>query len=114
MAAREVMEVADDALMLNTAGHVASTTIGNLFLLRSGKQITPRADQGILCGITRAKLLAQAEEAVVTVADLFAADAVFRTNSLRLVTQVSMLDGKLLGSAAVHHFKLKLQEGFMP
>jgi branched-chain amino acid aminotransferase len=95
-AAREVTARADDALMLNTAGHVACTTIGNLFLLKGDELITPRGDQGILAGITRSKLLIRAREAIVTTEDLFTADAVFRTNSLRLVTQVSKVDDKHL------------------
>jgi branched-chain amino acid aminotransferase len=39
---------ADGALMLNGAGHVASTAIGNLFLLRGNELVTPSLDQGIL------------------------------------------------------------------
>jgi branched-chain amino acid aminotransferase len=95
-AAREVTARADDALMLNTKGHVACTSIGNVFLLKGDELITPRADQGILLGITRSKLLARAREAIVTTEDLFTADAVFRTNSLRLVTQVSKVDDRPL------------------
>jgi branched-chain amino acid aminotransferase len=102
-AAREVTARADDALMLNTAGHVACTTIGNLFLLKDNQLITPRADQGILAGITRSKLLPQARETIVTYDDLCTADAVFRTNSLRLATQVTQLDGKPLGTKSIQH-----------
>lgn len=104
-AAREVSARADDALMLNSAGHVACTTIGNLFLLKNDQLITPRADQGILSGIARAKLLSQAQEQVVTLADLHAADAVFRTNSLRLVTQITKLDNKPLGNRSLEHIR---------
>jgi branched-chain amino acid aminotransferase len=95
-AAREVTGRADDALMLNTRGHIACTTIGNLFLLVGHELITPRADQGILAGITRSKLLGRAREALISTEDLFTADAVFRTNSLRLVTQVSKVDDRSL------------------
>jgi branched-chain amino acid aminotransferase len=95
-AAREVTARADDALMLNTNGHVACTSIGNLFLLKNDELITPSADQGILLGITRSKLLSRARQVMVTTEDLFKADAVFRTNSLRLVTQVSKVDDRRL------------------
>jgi branched-chain amino acid aminotransferase len=115
-AAREVTARADDALLLNTAGHVACTTIGNLFLLRGDQLITPRRDQGILCGITRAKLLQYAHElelrpveAVVALTDVFAAEAVFRTNSLRLVTSVTLLDGTPLGTRSIENIKHKLE-----
>ena len=109
-AAREVAARADDALMLNTVGNVACTSIGNLFLIKDNQLITPRADQGILCGIARAKLLPEAREEIVSVADVFSADAVFRTNSLRLITPVTMLDGKPLGTGSVDHIKSRILE----
>jgi branched-chain amino acid aminotransferase len=114
-AAREISGRADDALMLNTAGHVASTTIGNLFLLKGKQLLTPAATQGILPGIARAKLLQgagalglEAQEAMLTLNDIHAADAVFRTNSLRLVTQVTMLDGKVLGQGSIEFIRDRL------
>ena len=36
----------EDALMLNTEGNVACTTIANLFLLKDGTLVTPARDQG--------------------------------------------------------------------
>jgi len=114
-AAREVSGRADDALMLNSAGHVASTTIGNLFLLTGKQLLTPATNQGILPGIARAKLLQaagalglEAQEAMLTLNDIHAADAVFRTNSLRLVTQVTMLDGKALGQGSIEFIRDRL------
>ena len=114
VAAREVAGRADDALMLNTKGYVACTTIGNLFLLKNGQLLTPRADQGILCGIARAKLLPQAHEVILSVADVFAADAVFRTNSLRLVTPVTKLDDKPLGMCSLDDIKRLILERTKP
>lgn len=115
-AAREVTERADDALMLNTSGHVACTTIGNLFFVKGDRLVTPRFDQGILCGIARSKLLQHAHdlqlrvsEAIVTLEDVFLADAVFRTNSLRLATPVTMLDDRTLGTRPIHDIRHKLE-----
>lgn len=114
-AAREVAGRADDALMLNMGGNVASTTIGNLFVLKGKQLFTPALNQGILPGIARAKLLEparelgfEAHEAILTLDDLHAADAVFRTNSLRLVTQVTMLDGRLLRQGSVQFIRDRL------
>jgi branched-chain amino acid aminotransferase len=114
-AAREVTARADDALMLNTAGHVASTTIGNIFLVKGRQLITPDSSQGILCGIVRQKLLGIAtalgyepHETVVTMVDLISADGIFRTNSLRLITVVSMLDGKPFANQPIQEIKDKL------
>jgi branched-chain amino acid aminotransferase len=103
-AAREVAGEADDAMMLNTSGHVASTTIANIFALRGDELITPSLDQGILPGITRNVLLGHAKklglkpvERAVPLEDLVRADAVFLCNSLRFIRPVVTLDGEPLG-----------------
>ena len=115
-AAREVMNEADDALMLNTAGHVACSTVSNLFIMRGSELITPQIGEGILPGITRAKIIEHvgeigfnARSAIVTLDEVYGADAVFLTNSLRLVTPVVMLDGKAMGTASVVDIKQKLE-----
>ena len=96
----------EDALMLNTAGNVACTTIANLFLLKGKSLITPARDQGILTGVTRQTLLHSAahvglrpEERVVKPEELKEADAVFLTNSLRFIRPVTALDRESLGQA---------------
>jgi branched-chain amino acid aminotransferase len=61
-AAREVAADSDDAVMLNTSGHVASATVGNIFALHGDELVTPSLDQGILPGITRSILLNHAKE----------------------------------------------------
>ncbi len=107
-AAREVAADADDALMLNTSGHVASTTVGNIFALRGNELITPSLDQGILPGITRRVLLDHAKklalkpvERAVPLEDLVRADAVFLCNSLRFIRPVTTLNGEPLGKASL-------------
>ena len=106
VAAREVLTRADDALMLNTAGKVACSTIGNIFVLHGDELITPQDDQGILAGITRQKLMSlKVRKTIVNPDDLYSADAVFLTNSLRLVTPVIKLDDRILGTKSVQHIK---------
>lgn len=96
----------EDALMLNTAGNVACTTIANIFLLKGKRLVTPSRDQGILTGVTRQTLLHSAahlgltpEERVVKPAELKEADAVFLTNSLRFIRPVTALDREPLPQA---------------
>jgi branched-chain amino acid aminotransferase len=103
-AAREVAADADDALMLNTSGHVASTTVANIFVLQGDELVTPSLDQGILPGITRHVLLGHAKklglkpvERAVPLEDLVRADAVFLCNSLRFIRLVTTLNGEPLG-----------------
>jgi branched-chain amino acid aminotransferase len=97
MAAREVAGDADEALMLNTAGHVASATIGNIFLLKNNTLVTPSLDQGILAGITRQKIIEVKVFATVqrpvNQQELGEADAVFLCNSLRPLRPIGHLNG---------------------
>jgi branched-chain amino acid aminotransferase len=102
MAAREVAADADDALMLNTSGQVASSTVANVFALHGDTLITPSLDQGILPGITRRILLDKKlgfkpVERTVPLEDLVRADAVFLCNSLRFIRPVTTLNGEPLG-----------------
>ncbi len=104
-AAREVADRADDALMLNSKGRVASSTVANIFLLQGEALITPAGGEAILPGIARATLNGGARELglelqlrPVEYAELHSADAVFLTNSLRLATRVSSIDGKACGT----------------
>jgi len=94
---------AEDALMLNTRGGVACTSIANIFLLSGHTLITPARDQAVLTGIMRQALIHAAprlglavEERAVKPAEIKAADAVFLTNSLRFIRPVTALDGKPL------------------
>jgi len=99
LAAREASSKGcDEALLLNTRGNVASTTIANLFILRGDRITTPPVSAGVLPGIARKKLLAFAkgEEREIAPADLKEAEAVFLTNSLRLIRPVLSLDGTTL------------------
>ena len=107
-AAREVAGEADDALMLNTSGHVASTTVANIFALHGDELVTPSLDQGILPGITRRVLLDHAKklglrpvERAVPLEDLVRADAVFLCNSLRFIRPVTTWNGEPLGKGSL-------------
>jgi branched-chain amino acid aminotransferase len=99
-AAREaVADGSEDALLLNTTGHVASSSIANIFLLKGRTLITPARDQGILTGVMRQVLIHSAthlgytaEERAVGPEELRQADAVFLTNSLRFMRPVTSID----------------------
>ncbi|WP_102961068.1 aminotransferase class IV [Mangrovicella endophytica] len=89
---------ADEALFLNTAGHVACTALGNLFALKDGHLSTPPLADGVLPGIMRRWILAQAEDAGLAIAErsLVPADlagaSLFVSNSLRLIAPASLGD----------------------
>ncbi|QFR32766.1 aminotransferase class IV [Ancylobacter sp. TS-1] len=104
LAAREAASAGvDDALILNTQGRVACTTIANLFVLIAGRLITPSLGEGCLPGIMRALVIEAApalglavEERPLSPAALIGADAVFLTNSVRFIRPVRSVNGALL------------------
>lgn len=118
MAAREAASHgAEDALMLNTEGHAACSTIANLFLMKNGALVTPARDQGILTGVMRQALIAATqhigiatEERVVQPDELKTAEAVFLTNSLRFIRPVKSLDREALAQADLSALVAALNE----
>jgi para-aminobenzoate synthetase/4-amino-4-deoxychorismate lyase len=79
----------------------------NVFAVRRGALFTPADDGRILPGVARAGAIAAAREigievreGLLTRADLFAADEVFLTGSVRGVEPAGTLDGAPLPSAA--------------
>lgn len=81
---------AQEALLLNSAGHLVEASAANLFLVRDGELFTPPLADGALPGVTRARVLSLAAEAGIpatadrslTTDDLASADEAFLTNSL--------------------------------
>jgi branched-chain amino acid aminotransferase len=82
---------------------VACTTIANVFAVVGDKLVTPPVADGVMAGVTRGLVLERAPaaglavaERSLTVEELFGADHVFVTNSVRLASAVASLDGKRL------------------
>ncbi|MFQ5617353.1 MAG: aminotransferase class IV [Rhodospirillales bacterium] len=89
---------AGDALLLNTAGRLAGTTIANLFLVIDGALVTPPVADGALPGVMRAEVLAAAGtgERSLEPEDLALASEAFVTNCLGFRALVSV-DGAPIG-----------------
>jgi branched-chain amino acid aminotransferase len=112
LAAREAQERdADDALLLNTAGAVACTTIANVFAIRGSRLLTPPLADGVLAGIVRGLVLDLApavglepREIRMAPADLAAADFAFITNSVRFLRPLAALDGRRFPDALPESF----------
>jgi branched-chain amino acid aminotransferase len=96
LAAREAQAMGyDEAIMLNSKGHLACSSIGNIFLVNGKTLITPSLNQGVLPGIVRGVILRGAgalgykvEERAVPLWELGEADGAFVTNSLRLLRPI--------------------------
>ena len=103
----------NDCLLLNTAGHIADSTIANVFVI-SGEIIrTPGLDQGCVQGVMRRHLLAEMKlagypvtETAVSVSDFENADEVFLTNAINGIRWVrAFRDKTFTNSRTVEIYK---------
>lgn len=89
----------DDALLLNTQGYLAETSIANLFLVAAdGILVTPPIADGALPGVRRAELLRSmvALERSLSLDDLLTAREAFLTNALSVRPLIGV-DGRAIG-----------------
>jgi branched-subunit amino acid aminotransferase/4-amino-4-deoxychorismate lyase len=97
LARREAQALgADEALLLNACGEVACAAAANILWLKDGVMFTPALECGVLDGVIRGRLIKShaAQEVRAGLEKVFAADAVYLTNSLVGVRPVSRLDGR--------------------
>ncbi|MCC9622780.1 aminotransferase class IV [Thalassospira sp. MA62] len=102
---------ADDAIVLSTDGHVAETTIANLFAIKGNTIWTPDGNLGIFTGIGRSLVLDIAADAGLVInhdrksSDMLrSCDAVFATNALQGARRVHHIDGHELDMAENDRF----------
>lgn len=95
---------ADEALMLDDAGFVASCNATNFFFVRDGTVCT---STGRCCfnGITRSKVIALCgrdgipmQQDQFTLTDVYGADEAFVTGTFGGITPVRMIDGRAFGT----------------
>jgi branched-chain amino acid aminotransferase len=94
---------ADDALFIAEDGRVLEATGSNLFAVRGNVLVTPPLSEAVLPGVTRRHVLDVAARAgwetleeSLSVDDLFRADEVVLTSSLREVYPARSVDGREL------------------
>jgi branched-chain amino acid aminotransferase/4-amino-4-deoxychorismate lyase len=94
---------ADEALLLNTDGHLACAAAANLFWIAGDCLHTPALACGVLDGIMRGRVLATVpvREVAARPEALEPAQAAFLTNSLIGLRPVASLDGRGLGDHAL-------------
>jgi branched-chain amino acid aminotransferase len=115
-----VRQGADDALMLNLRGHVAETSVANLFLVRDGVLMTPPITDGCLEGVTRGTVIECARELGIPFVertlgrmDLFGADEVFMTGTGAGIVRISKLDGERIGGEVVGETTVQLSDAYV-
>jgi len=96
---------ADDAIMLDAAGHIAEATGMNLFVWKKNVLYTPAVYAGLLRGVTRDVIIEIATEAGYRVVetmlnryDLYTAEEAFLTGTAAEVAPIRMVDGRVIGS----------------
>jgi para-aminobenzoate synthetase/4-amino-4-deoxychorismate lyase len=84
----------DEVIYLNERGELAEGSRTTIFIERDGRLLTPPLSAGLLPGTLRAELLSEgkAREAVLTLADLQSADAIFLGNSVRGLVAATCID----------------------
>lgn len=105
MAAMEAADKdANDAIMLNTKGLVTCASAGNIFIYDGAQYITPPINDGVLTGTTRAKIIDDYNviERSITPEELFTAQAVILTNSIRGIQNVTHINDRILQSTKNH------------
>jgi len=120
LAKREaIRQGANEALMLNSVGHVAECTGENIFIYKNGKILTPSAAECILEGITRKSIIQIAsdlgydvQETEVTRTQLTTADEVWMTGTAAEVVPVTMIDGRMIGDGKVGDVANKIHAVF--
>jgi branched-chain amino acid aminotransferase len=87
---------ADEALFLDTRGHVCEGTGSNVFWVRDGRIVTPALTTGCLAGVTRGLVVqwCRVEEVEASFREVADAEEVFVTSSTRDVQAVRSLDGR--------------------
>jgi len=106
---------AQEAVLLDARGRVIEGTTSNVFVVSAGGRIrTPGEEVGLLLGITRALVMeaAPVETAMLTAEDLYAADEVFVTSSVREVVGVVAVDGRTIGGGTPGPVTRRVHEAY--
>jgi branched-chain amino acid aminotransferase len=96
----------DEAIVLTQDGHVSEGSAENLFIVKSGKLVTPPVTDNILEGITRRRMMQLArerlevasEERSIDRTELYTADEVFLCGTGAQISPVVEIDRRTIGS----------------
>jgi branched-chain amino acid aminotransferase len=108
----------DEAIMLTPDGHVSEGSGENIFLVLSGKLVTPASYSNILMGITRDTVikLAQNELGIETIerqvdrSELYIAEETFLTGTAAHITPIAEIDHRKIGNGEIGEITKRLQQ----
>ncbi len=108
-----------EVILLNLQGYVAEGSTSNVFMIKNRVLITPALHSGILDGITRHIVLKIAPtvglktlERLVKPKELFKADEVFFTGTVREIVPVLRINQKPIHNRSGQHFVPALHHAF--
>jgi len=109
----------DEALMLNTTGHVCEGTGDNFFIVKDSELSTPPTGAGVLVGITRGAIMELAKkvrikvsEKNLTLFDVYTADEAFMTGTAAEVIPIIEADARRIGDGKPGAMTKKLMAEF--
>jgi branched-chain amino acid aminotransferase len=107
----------DEGIMLTREGYVADGPGENIFIVKSGKLLTPPLSMSILPGITRDTIIHLArvlgytvEETLLIRTDLYLADEAFMVGTATEVAPIRAVDDRHIGVGPI---TLELQEAYL-
>lgn len=109
----------DDAIALDHHGHVAESTVANLFIVRNGKLVTPDTSTDILEGITRDSLIEFArsmdlvvEERSIDRTELYKASEAFLCGTSARIVPILSIDKRPIGDGKAGIITSKLMKDY--
>ena len=109
----------DEAIMLNSNGHVVEASAENIFLVKNGKLYTPPLSSGALEGITRDTVIDIAEKNKTKVItenisrdELYYFDEVFLTGTASEIVPVGYIDHRKIGNGGIGPMTSKIRNHF--
>ena len=110
----------DEAIVLNSDGHVSEGSAMNIFMLRDGVIITPPPTDNILEGITRRSVIELAREELglqviersIDRTEIFIADELFLTGTAAQIVAATKVDHRPIGAGTMGPVTTKLRAVF--
>ena len=110
----------DEAVVLDSHGHVSEGSAMNIFIVRDGALITPPITDNILEGITRRSIIELAKkelgldvvERSIDRTEVFIADEMFMTGTAAQVVAVTRVDHRPVGTGSMGPVTTKLRTMF--
>lgn len=109
----------DDAISLDEQGHVAESTVANIFLVINGQLVTPSSSTDLLEGITRDTVFKLSDhfgipyqQRTIDRSELYIADEIFLCGSSMQITPVIKIDHRKIGNGKPGQITQKLSDAY--